>query len=422
MSDDNQRSASETERAPKVTKVESFGPGLLGVLAPVHPELGLDAVNTVRANMVRLLADRGAGADDLPPDLRPGPALDSIPDEEREALLLSLATTICRAEYHEQRFWKIVDHLLARRRTIAEPLFWEAFVHSAVFEGAAALGAARTIVDEVIHIAARRHGHARWEASDAVRHRKPAMDVPEVHCLREREQWFDQLNKYRNVLYHRGWRGDAGAYFPPDAPEPEARDPDRNPLLVPDLASLREDARAHAWIYTDNFHLEPLVRSSLDGMREFVDAICTSAWQGQLPKPGTTPASEQVNMMVVFPRPAPFARGDAILLPVFSTEALAKNFTGYPPGAVLTLSSLPLLRFHFPEPAFALCAAGLEAHLTEGTGLVIVVDPVDPAMTQRRHAIPVPEGSLRNRPFDDPVGIPRESLGVERLLCWQATS
>lgn len=405
--------------AAMLPKLAMKGPGLLGFLLAAKPELGLDDVNSLRSNMLRLLADHGPAAKALPAEERAGPALSCLADDERAALLLSLATTVCRAEYHERRFRRVVAHLLERRSIIGAPLVWDAFVHSAVFEATAALGASRTLVDEVIHVTARRYGHARWEASDAVKGTKVAMDVPEVQLLRERAAWFERLNKYRNVLLHRGWKGDAGAYFPPGASEPEARDPERNLLLVPDLESLAGDARAHQWTYEANVHLETLVGEVLDGMRDFVDAVALTAWDGKVPKAGTIPAHEQANTLVACPRPVPFAGPDEIYLPVFSAEHLATSFGGYPRNLGLRLSSVPLLKVLFPEPAFALCLAGFESNVKAGAKVVVVVDPKDAALKERRLSARVPDALLLNPPFIDPVGLPRDAIGSDQLFCWQ---
>ena len=388
-------------------------------MLPVRADLGLLDWNTTRSNMVRLLADQGTLAQSMPLEDRPGPALSGIQSSERSALLLSLATTLCRAEYHERRFWRIVEQLAERRTVIGEPLGYDAFVGGAVFEAAAALGAARTLVDQMIHIAARRNGHDKWEVSDAFRGTKAAMDVAEVRCLRAKSQWYDELNKYRNVLHHRGWKGDAGAYFPADAEEPEARNPTRNILLVPDLDSLRRNAGAHAWTYNQRGHLEPVVRRALDGMRELVDAVCLSVWDGKLPKPGTDPLAEHPNAMVAYPRPVPFLDSKAIYLPVFSTEALADAFTGYPAGILAGIVSVPLLKVLFPAPAFALSVAGLEPNVVLGATVTVVVDPSDFTMKVGRLVLPIPAALLASPPFLDPLGLPKEGVGAERLFCWQ---
>src|ERR1043165_3695349 len=163
----------EGSEPTSVPLLKANGPGLLGYLLPVRRDLGLHDVNTSRSNMVRLLAGDRSILDDTPEEQRPGPALDPIANDEREALLLSLATTICRAEYHERRFSAIAQHLAERRLAVASPIFYDAIVPSAMFEGAAALGAARTTVDEIIHVAARRKGERRWEVSDVIKDGNP---------------------------------------------------------------------------------------------------------------------------------------------------------------------------------------------------------------------------------------------------------
>ncbi|MCC6667197.1 MAG: hypothetical protein IT375_25850 [Polyangiaceae bacterium] len=394
------------------------GPGLLGYLLPPRSDLGLHDPNTLRSNMVRLLADNQLILGSMPEDERPGPALDSIPPDERTALLLSLATTVCRAEYHERRFWKVTEHLAERRLLVGAPVLYDAAVSSAVFEGAGALGGARTVVDEVVHIAARRNGAKKWSASDAARGQATNMTGVEIDELQTRAAWFDALNKYRNVLFHRGWRGNAGGYFPPDCIEPEAQDPERNLLLMPDLDSVTGDARAHQWTYTEDRHLESVVREALDGMRDFVDTVCLRAWDGKLPKPGKIPPEEQPNILIGSPRPAPFLGADAIYLPVFSSVAKSNEFSGYPSRVGLHLASLPLLNAFFPEPAFAFCIAGFEPHVIMGRTLTVLVDPTSMGPIQARIVAPVAPSLMQNPPFMDPVGLPKKAIGAEQLLCW----
>lgn len=414
------RASEQALHAVAAPLLKMRGPGLLGFLLPVRPDLGLHDVNSLRSNMIRSLADHGAPAkDDLPDEDRPGPALDSIPPDERAALLLSLATTICRAEYHERRFQRITQHLAERRLAVAVPIFYEAHAWPAVFEGAAALGAARTAVDEIVHIAARRNGEDHWEISKVIKDGSAKASVAEILHLRARGSWYDSLNKYRNVLYHRGWRGEPGAYFPPEATEPEAQDPERNILLVPDLASLEDDARAHRWTYSTRRHLEPVVQDAVDGMRAFIDVVAMDVWEGKLPTPGTIPVKEQPNVLVAFPRPAPFLGAGTIYLPVFSSRENAEKFRGYPDRSVLQLATLPLVMSLFPEPAFGLSVAGLEPHVTTGTTLTVLIDPISIAPIRARIVSPIVPSLIEKASDMDPIGLSKAAINAEQVVCWK---
>jgi hypothetical protein len=242
-----------------------------------------------------------------------------------------------------------------------------------------------------------------------------------VQLLRARRPWFDELNKCRNVLHHQGWRGDVAAYFPPDADEPEARNPSRNILLVPDLESLKNNSRSLNWTYKNATHLEGVVRRALDGLREFLDAVCLGVWDGKTPKPRTDPSAAQPNAMITYPRPVPLHDSSTMHLPVFSTEELARSFTGYPNGIPATVVSVPLLNVLFPEPAFAISLAGFESEVAKGVRVTIVVDPVDGTLKQRRLSPSVPEQLLSSPPFLDPLGLLQSVMQANRLFCWQQT-
>src|SRR5437868_5462751 len=116
----------------------------------------LPLVDTPRARMVRLLGMDGS------------PTLQALAVDERETLLFSLTLTLGRALYHRLRFRQIVDLLAARRAETRGTVTWDTFAAYALFEAAAALGAVRLSVDEIIFIAARLRGtdpleiHKRW--------------------------------------------------------------------------------------------------------------------------------------------------------------------------------------------------------------------------------------------------------------------
>jgi hypothetical protein len=246
-----------------------------------------------------------------------------------------------------------------------------------------------------------------------------SMRVPEVVRLRERAKWYDALNDYRNVIHHRGWKGDAAAYFPPGASELEAADPERNLLLAPDLDSLSKDARQHEWKYAAKNHLENVVRESLDGMRDFIDAICLDVWGGRPAKAGTAPPETHPTIIVHHPRPIPCLGATEIYLPVFSSEQLARAVEGYPPGGTCRLTSLPLLTALFPEPAFALSIADLEPFVAANRSLTVLVDPASFVPLRARLIVPVPAPLYATPPFVAPLGMPKSALGTNQLVCWQ---
>jgi hypothetical protein len=287
-----------------------------------HPD-GLPEVHADLVRMIRLLGDDPAAA-----------ALLAIGDAgEREALLTSLATTLTRTMYHRLRFTEIAGTLAARRIGVGGTVCSDTCSKYAVFEAAAMLTAARTAVDEMLYIAARRAGATPadaddWKVSTAVAcnlTNAPRYNVAEVLSLRARLGWYSEMNEYRNVLVHRGWREQVGGFFPVGVSLPEATDPTRNVMLVPDRGSLTRVRRGDKWTYLDGTRLEHIVERAADGLNEFLDDIGRTCWGGGLPAAGTAPKDKLPNMLVILPHAALVVAGD-IHMPVFASEARARTF------------------------------------------------------------------------------------------------
>jgi hypothetical protein len=162
------------------------------------------------------------------------PAVSALDPVEREALFLSLSLTLARADYHRQRCLQIGKLLEQRRVQTGGVASFDTLSKYALFEASACLGAVRVGIDEIIFITARLRGVTSNDIrQDWTAHRvvttlfttRPEFDVPEIHALRRRQSWYEEMNTYRNVLFHRGWRFPSGAYFPVGSTQAEALDP-----------------------------------------------------------------------------------------------------------------------------------------------------------------------------------------------------
>lgn len=328
-----------------------------GVMLVAPKPAGIPYTDTSEVRLVRLLEGN--------------PALECIEEKERSHLVQSLAQTFARALYHRGRFDEIVASLVERSQTGLGWMAYDTLGPVALFEAAGVLGAVRVAIDELIFLIGRRHGHraatidSKWKAVDIFSEAdfdKSALDVEEVRVLRDRRDWQDRVNVYRNMLHHRGWREGLGAYFPRDATHPEASDPSINVMLVPDRESLRGTTRPHKWTYSERGRLEDLVAESIDGLRDVVLAIATKCWNAALPTPGKwddLPTTELPSMAVSLPIPAVAFVRNRPVVPLFSTKSSAEawleqanldaphHVTSIAPSAILT-----------QEPHFVLALPG----------------------------------------------------------------
>lgn len=281
---------------------------------------GVEELDSDTARMMRMLAEDGSTQ------------LAAIDTDERGALLLSLAVSLTRATYHHRRFQLLVQDAENRRRQVGAVLSADMCALEIVYEAGATLAAARSGVDEVLHIAARRAGvpheeaTRKWEAAKVTGATLAALfDVEEVRELRSRGAWYSELNEYRNALVHRGMRENLGAYFPVGCRVPSADDPTRNVMLIPDRASLVGRSKPWQWTYRDGLRLEDLERRSFDGFKQYLDAV-GRAWGGHHPPPGTLAPDRRPNMLVIAPSPAIIAGGGNLYVPLFSEVPLANAF------------------------------------------------------------------------------------------------
>jgi hypothetical protein len=381
----------------------------------------LPLVDTPRARMVRLLGMDGS------------PALQALAVDERETLLFSLTLTLGRGLYHRLRFRQIVDLLAARRAETTGTVTWDTFAAYALFEAAAALGAVRLSVDEIIFITARLRGidppeiYKRWSANDVMTTdfaKRPDFNVPEVVALRTEKDWYDEMNDYRNVLHHRGWRGDTGGYYPLGSTLPEARSDEHNVMLVPDRASLVGKTRPHEWTYTEGRRLEDVVDAAIAGFERVIDKVCMSCWGGSVPPSGKIPPEELASIFVLLPRPIVLVAGKSLLLPVFSTEKSARAFKGFPPDLPRDLvevlpdsAAMGQNSFTFTLRDEALAQADLDGDL------IVALDSsgIDPQtmMLPATVAARLPLNQLRENAETEPIGIPQKEFKVERLYMWR---
>jgi hypothetical protein len=272
------------------------------------------------------------------------PAFAGVPEDERVGQLSSLAETLSRARYHKLRFDESVEVVKRRRLALGGPVVadWHA-VRPAICEAAAFLGAVRTLVDIVVYLAARRAGKSPssasdWQASDAINPPRKGgatgsvptrYDVPEVLEIRKRQPWFDDLNLYRNAVYHRGWGGESyGYYFPSELAE-EANDPSHNAFLLPDRDALVDRKLPHEWTYSNRQRLDDFVESIYVNGMALLEEVVTKIWGQALPADGSVPVTEQPDTLLTLPFPAYLQHPGRKVLPVFTSVEAARSFPQY---------------------------------------------------------------------------------------------
>jgi hypothetical protein len=394
-------------------------PGALMFQLP-RPE-GLPDVDTPRTRMVRQIGGL--------------PALGSLPEDERDGVSLSLAMTLARALYHRARFDQVIAALNQRRAQTAGFITYDIFAQYTVFEAAGVLGAVRLAIDEIIYIVARIRGaspqdiHTAWKAENVMKtgfDKRPDFDLPEVHALRARQTWYEEMNDYRNVLHHRGWRDQFTGYFPMNSELPEALLPEHNVMLVPDRKSLEGKKRPHEWTYKDRVRIEEVVGRAIEGFELLLDAVCMTCWGAAVPAMGTMPKDQQPNLIVSLVRPALLLFGDHVLLPVFTSEDAAGRFTGFPTLDGLYLAELTPSTIYVDQPAFTFALPGLKevvGRQANGGDLILAFDPtrlhpdrvnIDVAAYER-----FPLAKLLAAGDLEPLSILKGSINAERLYVWR---
>lgn len=221
-------------------------------------------------------------------------------------------------------------------------------------------------VDVLVYMAARRSGKSvevaeSWDSGKAIApsNRPGEMpptkyDVPEVLVLRKWRSWFEELNLYRNAVYHRGLGGDHfGYYSRADSPR-EASSPTFNAMLVPDLASLRDRLRPHQWTYMEGRRLDELVATIASEFTGAMTEIVTGIWDQPFPHPGTEPRESQPNSLLSIATPVLLQGAKKNVLPVFTTKAAARASTFYGEKKGLELRPVRPTKVDTEQPVFLL--------------------------------------------------------------------
>lgn len=267
-------------------------------------------------------------------------AFAGIPQTEREASLGALAEVVRRALLHKAAFDRGLSSMRQRREVLGGPAIcdWEAVV-AIQTEALAFLVAARTVVDQVVRLGARRAGHSldkasKWEATTAILPRPEQdaskHDVPEVRLLRARASWYTELNEYRNLAIHAGWRAHLWGYFEASDTAPEARDPQINAMLVPDLGWLQQRPRPSTMTFSEGRRLDTLVESACRELVDVTHELVTQVWSAPIPPPGSIPAEEHANAMLLLPRPVMLITpANAFVIPIFEHKTAAQRYSGY---------------------------------------------------------------------------------------------
>lgn len=310
-------------------------------------------------------------------------SLTGIPSSQRMPLLMSIAQTIGRANYHFHRFRAQREALDQIRAWAPGDIFYDAAGATMHYELQAMAGASRLLVDEVIFLIERRCQGNGWKASRVMRSpilAGSAMDVPEVHRLRNRHlQWFDLLNAYRNTFFHSGWAHGSGHF---DDGRRAAESPRMNALRVPDRASLSGNSRPYDWTYNDKTTVDDIANDIFNGMVAMVDDLCSSEWGTNVPPPGEMSEQNQPNLMVSVPTPITLVIPDGILVPLFLSHESAMDFVKHVPGleAKVNDAAVELLRVHSnpdvtpPQEVISLSFRQLDPSLA-GRAMHVCFDP-----------------------------------------------
>lgn len=259
-----------------------------------------------------------------------------IPDDERKELMLSLAQTLTRTEYHTRRFEYIIETAIQRKLQVGGTVYCDHILHYAYYEAAAALIAARSMLEQVYYIVARKCGLSErkaktWNVSkvatetDTVTNAK--FNTEEVKLLQGKyKSWYLKMNNYRNVIIHQGWKyTPALGYYEPGTQLPEAASPIRNPLILPDLNSLTGSSRTHKWTFNEQVRFDLFMKETIGLLFSFIEEI-GKLWGGTLPRAGTIPIEKRPNLCVSRPLSVLMIDSGFYYLPLFSKQSLAEEF------------------------------------------------------------------------------------------------
>jgi len=277
-----------------------------------------------------------------------------LPKLEVDSTLAALSEAYVRSRYHKLRFDDCLETTKVRRAALGGPVVsdWTS-VPPLIWEASAFLGAARTAVDVLIYLAARRAGKSentadRWDATEAILPKTvdggmspTRYDVAEVLIIRSRNPWFEKLNLYRNVVFHRGLENDRWGFYSRQDTAVEAYDPKFNAMLIPDEQPLRDRKRSHDWTYTACNRLDDLVEELETGLSEIFLEVLTLAWKSSVPAPGKMPKHEQPNSILRLPRLLVLEYADCRAISVFETKIAAREFKALPTDSLILRAVLP---------------------------------------------------------------------------------
>jgi hypothetical protein len=352
-------------------------------------------------------------------------ALSALDPLEREALFLSLSLTLARADYHRQRFLQITALLEQRRFQTGGVASFDVLPKYALFEASACLGAVRMGIDEIIFITARLRAVTSndiskgWTAQRVVTApftTSPEFDVPEIRALRSRQPWYEEMNAYRNVLFHRGWRLLSGAYFPIGSTQAEALDPQFNAMMVPDRASLVGQTRPHQWTYAEGERVEGIVDRAVRGFDELLDDVCMHTWGGLVPPEGTMPKEQRLNIFVSVVRPMLLSLGGQVVLPIFTSETCAHTLDVFArnPGVELVSLTSTALVVGTPAFIFSMLGATEDPDLAGlGGDLMIVLDPIEFGR------LPIIARAETRVPWAKSITLPADWVGADQIFVWR---
>lgn len=350
-------------------KVSAIMPGGIFFYAPFPS--GVPLVDTLRSRHIWAVQDSAAFA--------------SLDADERTAVLTSLIKSVERAEYHFQRFCDLRATLDERRRASPGEVFFDTLATCVHFELQAFCGATRLIVDELIYIAARRHGASQsaatrspWSASDLILPSTHSMaeSVPELRRLRHRRDWYDTLNTYRNAFFHHGWRHGSG-HADPSVLSELARAPSRNALLVPDKDSIRSRSKPFNWTWTQGTTIDDVVKIVREGLVGLVQELCLEDWCTPEPAPGNIPIAEQPNLLVTLAKPIGILSGKRFIVPIFVDKSYAESFQPFCADSGFELVTVPAARAVVGARAITFSLAGLEDSTVsrEATTIEVFLNP-----------------------------------------------
>jgi len=374
--------------------LRAVSPQIFWYQLPFPP--GFPFVDSLIARMIRALGSPSTGA-----------PLNKIPDNERNELMLSLAQTLTRSEYHCQRLEYIINTAIQRKNLIGGTVCSDQILHYAYYEAASMLIAVRSVIDQVFYIAARREGipenkAKEWEVCKIINKasfdKNPEFNTEEARLLKGKHiTWYESMNTYRNVIIHQGWKyTPALGYYEFDDLVPEAASAINNPLLLPDLDSIAGRNRPHKWTYNKQTRLDTFIKSIMKSAFAFIEEI-GKAWGGTIPPDGNVPVNQRPNMTVIRPHSAVIVQPPNCYLPIFSNKHKAEEFFrqmhGQEPGNALFRVLAAEADSYHPEPGFHIgIANGYDiakkaAALAERTlqTLKIILDPKMDLETRRIH-------------------------------------